>query len=291
MSAFSFKGFNANAYLALRPTYNRALIEWLLGYHVGKRVRAADIACGPGTFTVDLSSEFDHVLGVDPSLSMIESARNNAHANGIANIEYKQGFGESLPIATDTVDLLTVMQGAHWFKFANFLTEVQRVLRPGGTLVLVGYGYPEITNWPESMEGRGFARTLAMDRRLLGNYWDNGYTLIDELYAPFLDTIRASTRYVDVQHLQFPKSGQAANPHGINVLPESWIDSRTMTLGGFRAYVKTWSAYKSWKDKHPHDADIIDTFFDEQQGALGKSSSDEVKIEWPHFAIVARKRL
>ncbi|KAJ2055822.1 hypothetical protein GGI17_006504 [Coemansia sp. S146] len=257
MSAFSFKGFNANAYLTLRPTYNRAPIEWLLGYHVGKRVCAADIACGPGTFTVDLSSEFDHVLGIDPSLSMIESAWNNAHANDIANIEYKQGFGESLPIATDTVDLLTVMQGAHWFKFADFLTEF----------------------WS------------AMDRRLLRNYWDNGYTLIDELYAPLLDTIRPSTGYVDVQHLHFPKSEQATYPHGINVLPESWIDSRTMALGGFRAYVKTWSAYKSWKDKHPHDADIIDTFFDEQQGTLGKSSSDEVKIEWPHFAIVARKRL
>ncbi|KAJ1909382.1 trans-aconitate methyltransferase 1 [Coemansia sp. RSA 455] len=291
MSAFSFKRFNADAYLALRPAYNRALVQWLLGYHVGKRVCAADIACGPGTFTVNLSSEFDHVLGVDPSLSMIESARNNARTNNIVNVKYKQGFGESLPIATDTVDLLAVMQGAHWFKFADFLSEAQRVLRPGGTLVLVGYGYPEIASWPESMKGRTFARTLATDKRLLRNYWDNGYTLIDELYAPFLDAIQASTGYTDVQHLQFPKTEQATGLHGINVLPESWIDSRTMPLDGFRAYMKTWSAYKSWKDQHPHDADIIDTFFDEQQSALGKSGSEEVKIEWPHFAIVARKRL
>ncbi|KAJ2831406.1 hypothetical protein FBU31_002280 [Coemansia sp. 'formosensis'] len=291
MSAFSFKGFNANAYLALRPTYNKALVEWLLGYHVGQRVRAADIACGPGTFTVDLSSEFDHVLGVDPSPSMIQSARSYARTNHISNIDYEQGFGESLPIATNTVDLLTVMQGAHWFKFADFLSEAQRVLRSGGTLALVGYEYPEIANWPESMNGRNFARNLATDKHLLRSYWDDGFTLIDELYVPFLDAIRASPEFVDIQHLQSPKCDQATGQFGTDALPESWINSRTMPLDGFRAYTKTWSAYKSWKDKHPHNPDIIDTYFDEQQSALGKFGNDEVKIEWPHFAIVARKRL
>ncbi|KAJ2741435.1 trans-aconitate methyltransferase 1 [Coemansia sp. BCRC 34301] len=291
MSAFSFKGFNANAYLALRPTYCLALMEWLLSYHVGKRERAADIACGPGTFTVELSAEFGHVLGIDPSPSMLRSARSNAHNKSIGNIVYEQGFGESLPMATGSIDLITVMQGAHWFKFTDFLSETQRVLRPGGTLVLVGYGYPEIANWPEHMKGRDFARVLATDERLLKHYWDSGYTLIDELYSPLLDVIGSNPGFVDVQHLQFPKSKQKKSLHGTIVLPEPWIASKTMLLDDFRAYVKTWSAYKSWRDKHPHDADMVDDFFDKQQYLLGILGSNEVVIEWPHFAIAVRKQL
>ncbi|KAJ1938465.1 hypothetical protein FBU59_004427, partial [Linderina macrospora] len=144
MSAFASKGFNANRYLNLRPTYNSKLLSWLNTYHAGSKVRAADIACGPGTFTTDLAREFDSVIGVDISPSMIASAQESAKARGITNLEYKVGTGESLPIETNSVDLLTVMEGVHWFKFDTFLDEALRVLKPGGTIALVGYKYPEI---------------------------------------------------------------------------------------------------------------------------------------------------
>ncbi|KAJ2485194.1 trans-aconitate methyltransferase 1 [Coemansia sp. RSA 2320] len=291
MSAFASKGFNASAYLALRPVYNHSLLEWLLSYHSGKRTHAADVACGPGTFTIDLAHEFDHVTGVDPSLSMIESARSNAYETQISNIEYKQGSGECLPIASGTVDLMAVMQGAHWFKFDDFLSEVQRVLRPGGTLALVGYCCPEIASWPESMKGRDFARVLAMDQHLLGRYWDSGVTLIDELYAPLMDKISANTGFVAAEHLKFPKDIQPESSSRVETLPGSWIDSKSMTLDGFRDHLKTWSAYKAWKDKHPSDADIVDKYFGQQLCVLGKTGSEVVEIEWPHFAIVARKAL
>ncbi|KAJ2441379.1 hypothetical protein GGF42_007314 [Coemansia sp. RSA 2424] len=141
------------------------------------------------------------------------------------------------------------------------------------------------------MNGRSFARTLATNEHLLKRYWDSGYALIDELYAPLLDVIRTSPGFTDIRHLHFPENERRSSSQGLTALLEPWIDSRTMTLDEFRAYVKTWSSYKSWKDEHPHDADIVDGFFDKQQSMLGISGGSEVEIEWPHFAIIARKPL
>ncbi|KAJ1668433.1 hypothetical protein IW140_000262 [Coemansia sp. RSA 1813] len=292
MSAFASKGFNAGAYLALRPTYNQHLVKWLLGYHVGLCDRAADIACGPGTFTVDLAKKFGNVVGIDPSSSMINSAQEDARTKRITNVQYKQGFGEQLPIESDSIDLLTVMQGVHWFDAEKFFGEALRVLRPGGTIALVGYDYPEISNWPESLAGRNFARKLATDSNLLQPYWDNGFGLIEEAYVPLLRIAETVSGFDDIEHVGFPK-GLADGVSGMNVLSETWIDSKDMTLSEFRAYLKTWSAYKAWKDANPMSNDILDAYFNEKQDELQKhgQSEETATVEWPHFAIVARKHI
>ncbi|KAJ1725484.1 trans-aconitate methyltransferase 1 [Coemansia erecta] len=287
MSAFASKGFNANAYLALRPTYNGHLLNWLFDYHYGQRTNAVDVACGPGTFTTDLASQFDSVIGIDPSPSMIESATEDAHARNINNVEYRLGCGEMLPAESNSADMLTVMQGAHWFRIGEFYDEAIRVLRPGGTLAMVGYDYPEIVNLQISANSRNLARNLATDKCLLEPYWDSGVRLIDGIYAPLLDAIAKDGRFSDIAYVGYPKSiGDTA---AVSVLPESWIDSKTMLLDDFRSYLKTWSAYKAWKDVYPAEDDIIDSYFNEHQRTHGLQGSREVTVEWPHFAIIARK--
>ncbi|KAJ2724702.1 trans-aconitate methyltransferase 1 [Coemansia sp. Benny D115] len=290
MSAFASHGFNSEAYLALRPTYNRSMVRWLLDYHQGSHDCALDVACGPGTFTVDLAPHFDRVVGIDPSPNMIDSAKNDAQSKCVKNIDYKQGSAESLPIDSDSVDLLTVMQGAHWFKINDFLSEALRVLRPGGTLAMVGYGYAEAANWPESANGRTFARDLAIHKEKLEPYWSEGFTLIEDAYKPLYEATSATSKFENVEYLCYPKE-TAANSKIAIVLPETWIDSKSMFVDGFRASLKTWSAYKSWKDVHQHDVDIIDAYFDKHQEEFGIQGDDDVVIEWPQFAVVARKPL
>ena len=38
------------------------------------------------------------------------------------------------------MDLLAAASAAHWFQQQRFLTEAQRVLRPGGCIALLGFG-------------------------------------------------------------------------------------------------------------------------------------------------------
>ncbi|KAJ2787983.1 trans-aconitate methyltransferase 1 [Coemansia interrupta] len=289
MSAFASKGFNANAYLALRPTYNKSLLNWLLYYHRGQCTTALDVACGPGTFTTDLAQKFDRVVGIDPSSSMVESATEDAHARNIKNVEYMLGSGEKIPVESNYADMFTVMQGAHWFRISEFYNEAIRVLRPGGTLAMIGYGYPEITNLPASANGRDFARNLATDKSLLETYWDRGYTLIDDKYAPLLDALCKDGRFSDITYVEYPRS--INDTAAAAVFPEPWIDSKTMSLDDFRSYLKTWSAYKAWKDVFPVEVDIIDSYFNEYQRTHSLQGNVLVTVEWPHFAIIARKAL
>jgi SAM-dependent methyltransferase len=63
--------------------------------------------------------------------------RRNAEAIGAGRVQLSRGDGTTLPVETDTVDgALAVHTLYFWPKPETTLTEVARVLRPGGRLVL-----------------------------------------------------------------------------------------------------------------------------------------------------------
>ncbi|KAJ1932863.1 hypothetical protein EC988_009313, partial [Linderina pennispora] len=257
------------------------LLAWLNNYHAGPKARAADIACGPGIFTTDLAREFDSVIGVDLSPSMIASAQESAQARGITNVEYKVGTGESLPIESNSVDLLTVMEGVHWFKFDTFLDEALRVLKPGGTMALVGYKYPEVVGDTT----HNFVNRLAFDEQYLLKYWDDGYKLVEGGYQPLVAPVKASA-FENVRYVGYPEVWKQRIPE-IEVLPEAWIDQRQSTLEELAGYFKTWSGYKAWMDDHPGEPDVVDKYFEQHMESLNKTLADTVAIDYPQFAIVA----
>jgi SAM-dependent methyltransferase len=58
-----------------------------------------------------------------------------------------RGTAESLPVAADRVDLLTVGEAFHWFEPTAALDEAHRVLRGGGTLALLWNRRDESVDW------------------------------------------------------------------------------------------------------------------------------------------------
>lgn len=77
------------------------------------------------------------VIGVDMTPAMLEKARANAARLGLANVEFREGRLEALPVEDGTVDAVTSNCVINLVpdKGAVF-AEVARVLRPGGRLVI-----------------------------------------------------------------------------------------------------------------------------------------------------------
>ncbi len=120
-----------------------------LGVGCGNPLSFADPK--PGEIVVDLGSGggFDsllaaravgprgRVIGIDMTDAMLDLARTNAGKAGLENVEFRKGVIEDLPIDDDSVDIVIsncVINLAT--DKAQVFREVQRILRPGGRMVI-----------------------------------------------------------------------------------------------------------------------------------------------------------
>lgn len=94
--------------------------------------RWLDLGSGTGYFTRQLQQRYPQAQGVavDIAEGMLRHARQHGmHAHAVL------GDAENLPVASDSVDLIYSSLALQWCEdFAQVLSEVQRVLRPGGQL-------------------------------------------------------------------------------------------------------------------------------------------------------------
>jgi ubiquinone/menaquinone biosynthesis C-methylase UbiE/DNA-binding transcriptional ArsR family regulator len=101
-------------------------------------MRIADLGAGDGSFSLLLAARAARVIAVDSSEKMLEVGREQAQRAGIANIEFRQGDMEELPIDPDSVDLAFFSQSLHHALHpARALGEAQRILSPGGRVAVL----------------------------------------------------------------------------------------------------------------------------------------------------------
>jgi ubiquinone/menaquinone biosynthesis C-methylase UbiE len=114
----------------------RGLAEVLL--RLIPRMVIADLGAGEGTFSQLLAQRAEKVIAIDNSEKMVEYGQMMAVKNGVANVEYRQGDLEDLPIENASVDLAFFSQALHHAQHPEkAMAEAYRILRPGGRVAVL----------------------------------------------------------------------------------------------------------------------------------------------------------
>ncbi|MGO0765593.1 class I SAM-dependent methyltransferase, partial [Citrobacter freundii] len=78
------------------------------------------------------------VMAYDLSSQMLEVVAKAAKDRGLDNIATRQGYAESLPFEDNVFDVVISRYSTHhWHDVGRALREVNRVLKPGGVLIVM----------------------------------------------------------------------------------------------------------------------------------------------------------
>ena len=97
-----------------------------------------DIGCGAGIdslIAARMVGPSGFVVGVDMTAAMLEKAKESAAALGLTNVEFREDFGEELPISIEWADVIISNGVLNLIPDkAKVLSEMARVLKKGGRL-------------------------------------------------------------------------------------------------------------------------------------------------------------
>lgn len=135
--------FDEEAALAVEKLYSHAdvvrrrmLVSQALAAAPGEHL--LDVGCGPGFYVAELADTVGvkgSVTGVDSSEVMLDAAARRA--KGLANVELLVGDATDLPVPDGAFDAALSVQVCEYIDDTNAaLSELHRVLRPGGRIVV-----------------------------------------------------------------------------------------------------------------------------------------------------------
>jgi ArsR family transcriptional regulator len=109
---------------------------WAVLGLIDPTLAVGDFGCGTGQLSETIAPHVRRVVAVDSSSDMLEAAR--ARLGELANVDVRQGELEALPLGDGELDAAMLSLVLHYASDpALVFTEVARVLRPGGRLLLV----------------------------------------------------------------------------------------------------------------------------------------------------------
>jgi len=205
-------------YQCFRPNYPQSLFDYL-----GSLVKTHDLAwdCGTGTgqAAVSLAKTFKQVIATD-----INQAQLNV-ASKQDNIQYLCCPADKTPIASSSINLVTVAQALHWFNFERFYTEVKRVGKPESIIAVWCYS--------------------------LGTIEKNIDAVIHHLYEDILGDAYwpPERRFIDANYQTIPFPFK-------EIIAPAFSMQKQFTLDTFIGYLNTWSAVKQFiqqQQRNPMD--------------------------------------
>lgn len=123
-----------------------ALTDWgLQQVSVGTGDTILDVGCGGGRTVAKLAARATagRVYGIDfAPASIAVSRRTNRRSIALGRVSIERASVSALPFAAGTFDLATAIETHFWWQsLGDGMREIVRVLKPGGTLVIIAEFY------------------------------------------------------------------------------------------------------------------------------------------------------
>ena len=167
-----------------------ALGRRLSGGAAGRQPAAADIApiadvldlaCGTGDLTKALAGKGYRVTGLDISAEMMAIGKEKCRYL-TPKPSFVLGSAENIPFPDNTFDAVTIAFGLRNFDHrAQCLSEIRRVLKPGGQLAVLEFAEPK-NRWWRAIYLFYFKHAMRLVGRLVGSGDAYGY-LVDSVLA------------------------------------------------------------------------------------------------------------
>lgn len=235
---------NSSEYAQFRPKYPAELYNFLESL-VEEKEAIWDCGTGNGQLAGELAKFFKRVEATDISQQQLDNAVK------VSNINYSLQPAEKTNFPDNSFDLITVAQALHWFDFSQFYKEVNRTLKPGGILAVIGYGLFKSNEQTNDLINHLY-------RDIVGPYWDPERRYLDDGY----------------RGIQFPFE-EIQTPD--IEMEFSW------DFEHFIGYLKTWSAVKHFQNKCGYDP------VDAISGDLRTAFGERRVVKFPLFLRVGQK--
>jgi ubiquinone/menaquinone biosynthesis C-methylase UbiE/biotin operon repressor len=156
----------------------------------------ADLGAGEGTISQLMAQRAKKVIAIDNSEKMVEFGSEIARKHGIANMEYRLGDLEDVPIRSGTVDLAFLSQALHHARHPErAAAEARRILKPGGRVAVLDLNRHHFEQARELYADLWLGFTeLEMERCLKNAGFRNVETAVvhREAEAPYFETLLAT---------------------------------------------------------------------------------------------------
>jgi ubiquinone/menaquinone biosynthesis C-methylase UbiE len=224
-------------YVKARPSYPPQVLDFLETEDIlvpGESI--ADIGSGTGIFTKLLLDKEFRVFAIEPNADMRAVAEAAFEGNPL--FTSVDGTAERTTMDDNSVAVITAAQSFHWFDIEQCRPEFQRILQPGGYVILL---------WNDrDTERTAFAK---------------GYDALILAYATDLDAIRQARLDLErMQHLFEPRSFET----------RQFYNKQSLDFEGLKARMLS-SSYmpREGKPRYPELLAELQALFDEsQQGGV-----------------------
>ena len=163
-----------------------------------------DLGCGPGFFAELAAQELvpdGRVTGVDVDGSLLDLARTRASARDLP-IDYVLASGVAIPLPDDSIDFAYArFLFQHLDRPESVLAELRRVVRPGGTVMVMDTDDAGLLVYPEPSGFRDLIDAAALSQADRGGDRSVGRKLRGMLHVAGLLDVVANARILTTRHV------------------------------------------------------------------------------------------